>query len=243
MGPKFTHLVFTRINCEYPTDAHYPSDMKKRLGNKRFDPKWLEERYRYLRENTEAGIINQTNNNFQWFLLLHKRTPIEFKRMFSDVTLIRCTAGTPRNYVPDHIKNEVLTPWVITTTLDSDDAISIDFVDRVQKNFRSRKEYINLPHGYKYLTRTPGKVYGVHAPRNPFISLVEETDNALGVYCQVHGAAHLHAPVVQDGFRRSCWIQAIHGDNLLNKGGLKKKDTGVNVSEIAHTFAYPPGIR
>jgi hypothetical protein len=124
-----------------------------------------------------------------------------------------------------YIQDEVTTPWVITTTVDSDDAVCHDFIKTIQENFDHKKEYLNTLKGYKYVLET-GRFYGQKSESNPFISLVEKTEEAKGIYVRVHGAAHLYAPVKQIDNREPMWVQVCHGDNVLNKARLRKKHAG-----------------
>jgi hypothetical protein len=229
----FTHIVFTRINCNYPVDPSYPQSMYDRVADKQFNHNWLRDRIRHMKVLTEPSIRNQTTTNFHWVILLHPKTNPKFVAEFEEFAKgakrfkVVTTDQSPRVFLPEYIKANVKTPWVITTTLDSDDALSNNFIEHVQSHFAQRKEYLNVTRGFKYIpNHDPNSLFGCHSLANPYISLVESTDEAKGVYCIVHGGAHHHASVRQIDHPQVGWVQLIHGDNLVNRAKWRKSHGG-----------------
>jgi len=233
----FEHYVFSRINCEYPVDPSYPDRLYQKVAESRFNLEWLGERCDFLEKWTLPSILSQTATDFKWILLANIGTPNEIKKRLESYPgcTVEYTDESPRVFVPKFLKKTVTTPWVMTTTLDSDDAISMDFIETVQASFNSEHEYLNLTKGYKYLTRTD-KFYSRFSHGNPFITLVEPTDGAIGVYCRVHGSKDLPAPIRQIGGSQKYWLQVVHGDNIVNKGRLMSKDKGHPYSDISDRF-------
>jgi len=239
MPDRFEHYIFTRINCEYPDDPHYPLKLYARIAERRFDHGWMNDRCEMLARYAVPSIKAQTNQNFKWIILAHIDMPDEFKAKFEEahegLADVVYTELSPREYLPEFLDTLVSTPWVISTTLDSDDAISVDFVEHLQASFREEKEYYNFERGFMY-SPEKGRFYGRRSERNPFISLVEPMENVRGVFCRVHGAAHLEAPIRQIGERQGYWAQVVHGDNILNKTAHKSKDRGRKYSELSERF-------
>lgn len=239
MPDRFEHYIFTRINCEYPDDPHYPPKLYARIAERRFDPDWMNERCEMIAKYAVPSIKAQTNQNFKWIILAHVDTPKEYKAKFEaaheGLAVVKYTDLSPRAFLPEFLSYRATAPWVISTTLDSDDGISIDFVEHLQASFREKKEYYNFERGFMY-SPEKDRFYGRRSERNPFISLVESTENIRGVFCRVHGAAHLEAPIRQIGERQGYWAQVVHGDNILNKTAHKSRDKGRLYSELSERF-------
>lgn len=231
----FTHLVISRINCNYPIDVHYPQKLYDRVKDKQFNRRWIEERLEYMAKYTYPSLQAQTNWNFKWLILLHPDTPKDLIQRFREYknkkTSVLLTALPPREYLPWYIQESVVTSWVATTTLDADDAIGNGYIELLQENFRKKREYLNVTCGFTYALVT-GRFYGRKAKSNPFITLVEPTVGARGVYCVIHGAAPHEAPVRQLDDIQARWVQVAHGDNLLNRARVGRKHSGRAYEEL-----------
>ncbi len=217
---EFTHLVISRINCDYPEDPLYPPRLYERVAEKQFSREWLEERLGFMQKFTLPSVRAQTSQKFRWIILLHPRTPEDlidrFKEHEDNKTRVVMTDLSPREFLPGFIQETVKTSWVATTTLDADDAVSNSYFEFLQGKFRKTREYLNVTRGFNYVIDT-SRFYGRKGTANPFITLVEPTKTARGVYCVIHGAATLEAPVIQLESPGVCWVQVAHGGNLLNK--------------------------
>lgn len=107
-------------------------------------------------------------------------------------------------------------PYLITTRLDSDDAIGIDFISQVQEQFEQQDSmYVNLLCGLQ-LDRS-GQVFRYDYPDNPFISYIERVDGVPRTVFQhpQHGKCRTLADV-RDVVSDPMWMQVIHGGNLMN---------------------------
>jgi hypothetical protein len=141
----------------------------------------------------------------------------------------------PRELLPEYIKANVKTPWVITTTLDSDDAFSDRYIEGVQQYFRPQREYLNVTGGWKYIPNgSTDRLFGASSKANPYISLVEPTAEAKGVFCIVHSGARNEAPVRQISSKKGVsWLQLIHGDNLMSRAKWRVKHHGRTIEDIS----------
>lgn len=67
-------------------------------------------------------------------------------------------------------------PYLITTRIDSDDAMAVDFMAAVQAQFgRQERLFVNFTRGVQ-IDRT-GAVYRSDVLSNPFVSLIERRDH------------------------------------------------------------------
>jgi hypothetical protein len=128
---------------------------------------------------------------------------------------LECSTAVPlRKYI-----GKQDTDYIITSRLDSDDAISIDHIDKIQKHaklqYNGKRFWLNLVRGLK-LCR--GNVYPINAQANPFISFVEPPHKVRTAYCVSHGQApKSEYPLSQVREGTPTWLQNIHGGNLVNK--------------------------
>jgi hypothetical protein len=232
----FTHYLFTRINLPYKstTEKPYSNSVVENSEKLCHDPAWLQRRYKYFKEICQPSVLGQSNRNFKWFLLLSYKTPSaqEWDSLEGCQTVY--TDWSDRGIARDLILKECKTPFVIGTSLDSDDAISKDFIETVQKNFREMVEIIDVPRGFVV---KEGRAYGRRtASVSAFRSLVEKLPNVKTVYDKIHGASHLIAPVNSlDCDAR--WLQFLHGENLTNKVAIKSQDKGKPFEEIKGQFS------
>jgi hypothetical protein len=107
-------------------------------------------------------------------------------------------------------------PFLITTRLDSDDAIGTRFVEVVQAQFDEQEAlYVDLVRGLQ-VDRT-GQVFRYDYPLNPLISFIERRDGSPRTVFQSfrHGDSRRHAPV-RAVITSPMWVQVVHGGNLMN---------------------------
>ena len=110
----------------------------------------------------------------------------------------------------------VASPYLITTRLDNDDALSNDHMASVQRAFQDQsREFISFPFGLQSLR---GHLYNVYWTANPFLSLIERVGNDgrfTTVFCVAHDRVRDQGKVrgIVDAPQ---WLQVLHGSNLHN---------------------------
>jgi hypothetical protein len=109
---------------------------------------------------------------------------------------------------------------LITTRLDNDDAVAVDFLARIQRAAVGEDRlFLNCPFGYQW---ADGRLYYYLHFANPFMSFVERR--------RVPGDARVPATVMSgnhEQVRRTgrlrqvwgppMWLQVIHGGNVINE--------------------------
>ncbi len=126
-------------------------------------------------------------------------------------------------------------PFLITSRLDNDDTISPDYVQRVQRLFNCQeREVISFDRGYIWHR---GRVY-LHRDRcNPFVSLIEPTENFRSVWCCQHHRLPEVAPV-RHVAGAPAWIQVVHEHNQRNRvRGFRRR-----TEEVCDNFALSPVV-
>lgn len=202
------HVVITRFNMPFP-------------GGKYLDRDWLRQRFDLCDMFCFPSLRTQTCREFSWLILFHMRLPVEFYDRIAyyavgvDVIPHFTTKPDPigmRRALCEHWETEP--EWIITTRLDSDDALSRDHIERVQNAAQAgRREFLEFPRGWVW---SEGNVTPRTYPKNPFLSLVEPFDGFQTAYCVPHPRAADAAPVrtVDD---RPAWLQVVHGGNVSNR--------------------------
>jgi hypothetical protein len=106
--------------------------------------------------------------------------------------------------------------YIITTRLDNDDALGIEFIETTQRAFSGQRfEFINLTNGY-VLNLNKDWLYKYEHPSNPFLSLIEDVEEFKTVYCGDHGEL-LSTGKVKQLETKPLWLQVVHGRNQTNQ--------------------------
>jgi hypothetical protein len=212
MPRKFTHLLLTRFN----TAVDFAPSAK------RLDTNWLTARLLLFEQYCLPSVAGQEHAEFQWLVFFDDASPAWFKeRIASFEPLVKAV------YIEGPATDEVIArrvmetglvsaPYLITTRLDNDDAISRDHLASVQNAFQQQdREFITFPFG---LQSFHGHLYNVYWPSNPFLSLVEKVNDGAKV-TTVLCVAHDHvsgANKLRKLLRTSQWLQVLHDSNLAN---------------------------
>jgi len=165
--PQFQHFVMTRFNLR-----HMTADGVK--------PAWLEHRFELFERFCYPSVLSQTDATLQWLILFDVSTPPHFRERFRALSpppwihahfIDGFNIEAIRAAISEHLDDS--TDWLITTTLDNDDALAKTFVSTIQSAFaRQSFEFLNVTRGYRLVYRT-GRLYEISYPSNSFISLVE----------------------------------------------------------------------
>ena len=210
----FDHFISTKFNLR----------IFNGLNN---DPDWLEYRFKLFDQFCYPSIRGQSNQNFKWIVYFDSQTPEIFKKKFEKYSEWKNFISV---YIDGHISRKIsrkiiisnLTPgveYLITTRIDSDDAICKDFVENIQKNFEyQRFEFISFP--YAHVLHPSGKLYSFRYLNNPFVSIIEKIiePNLNGV--KTIGRAK-HTEFSKLGNMKQIkskysWLQIVHGKNVSN---------------------------
>jgi hypothetical protein len=178
---------------------------------------WLETRLRLLRRFCAPSIRRQTTRSFIWLLGIDERLSAQ---MGKDVASATGGRGSVLRVPPDMAFRDVLRaelaaygPMILTTRLDSDDALAPDFVESVQRCSRPDRA-LNFPRGLVYEADL-GLTHRVDIASSPFMSFLSTKG------LTVHDLGnHRHwsdtVPIVEVGTPQPMWLQLIHDDNALN---------------------------
>lgn len=220
------HLVITPFNLP----VH---------GSPGIDPDWLRHRFELFERFCLPSVRAQTNQEFVWYVLADPRTPSPFRERleaYGGWSAFRpCWVESVEASLSFRTEYDIGgADVVITTTLDNDDAIAKDFVDRVRNDARTHGPgFLNYPQGYRYAVRDK-KLYRHRVRSNPFLTLVEHGPSPKGIrsYGPHDHIERKHA--IRNIESEPMWIQVVHGRNVAATGvwGCRR----VPVGELEERF-------
>ncbi|NQX10248.1 hypothetical protein HQQ80_01265 [Microbacteriaceae bacterium VKM Ac-2855] len=206
---EFDHVILTRFNVRFGEYAPPNED------------DWLFYRWAFFRDALAASAASQTVRDFQWLVFFDIDTPAwlrdEIDELSPGLFAPRFVAVWSNEVAQQAVAEVAVSPYLITTRIDSDDAIATRFVADVQSRFeRQTSLYINFLCGVQ-VERT-GELYRYDEPSNPFLSYIEKRDGEQPrtVFRSLrHGESAWFADVLNIvGPPR--WMQVIHGTNVAN---------------------------
>lgn len=251
---EFCHLILTQFNVKIDSESEI------RVG-----PEWLSYRFDLFERFCYPSIRGQTNQHFKWLVFFDLHTPNIFREKVESYArwnnFVPCYVDSFSNLENHDIIRENISPdskYIITTRIDNDDAVSTDFVDKIQKNFyNQRLEFINFTNGY-LLDCNKHKLYKKRIFSNMFISLIESVENFKTVFCAVpchtgpqmfasdspwlsHINLHLVGKI-REIEAEPLWLIVVHGRNLDNKIWLSALRVPIQLldNRFKINYAYDP---
>jgi len=212
---SFTHLILTRFNLATPGREHA-------IRNR---PGWLAERFDLFERICLPSVASQTCRDFRWVIYFDKDTPEPFRSRIEElrqvVPFTPYFTGLFRSEGWNRSVGELFpdrTPYLLTTRLDNDDALAVDYVERVQEAVRGREAEaplsVNITQGY---VRSGPALYQLSHPSNAFFSRFCAWNADMVMATSIlHMDIANRGPVIQLGGPGG-WLQVVHGSNVSNR--------------------------
>ena len=218
---NFTHYLVTRFNVRI--NGNGPEFI---LSDSR-GPNWELERTALFEIFCAPTVVGQTNTNFTWLIYCDQNTPEEITQR-----ILAATRGAIKvEIVPVMSFNELLShlrqlvshcssPFVITTRLDNDDGLGINFIHDIQSNFVPEDLVVlNQLGGVNYHAGTKVLTEHRHYINNSFLTLIETTQPTGMV--TIMGFNHLHPmenmKVINLAKKYAFW-RTLHQQNTAIRG-------------------------
>ena len=187
------------------------------------DLEWLKHRIQFFRAFTEPSIVNQTNKNFISVFLIDPSTPKEIKSLLEGLGILyemetfwavqREAEEEVNPEFSEFLKNLCdFDEWIVTSRVDNDDGLALDFIEKTQELFREKEEFIIYPNGLMWVG---GKHFEKRTVSPPFGTLVELTRPIKTVFYINHGS--IPKKDHQSYGDKLMWIHTYHGKNLATK--------------------------
>lgn len=215
----FQHYIVTRFNVRSKDSSGI---LKSGVSEE-----WMEERFKLFLNFCFPSVTNQSNQNFQWFVLFDigtsekNKVKINTLASSSDIFVplyIDCDESIAQ-VVREEIQSRLKFDYVITSRLDNDDSLHCDYVASVQKEF-NRQEYLalNFINGATLdFNEKPQLGYRIHA-NNPFISLIEYAKEGVDTVCSKrHGGWGKIRSLKQINNPIPLWLSVNHDRNIRNR--------------------------
>ncbi|RCW27029.1 glycosyltransferase [Marinilabilia salmonicolor] len=212
MANQFDHFLITRFNVPW-------------VDGKASDEDWLSQRMEIFIKYCLPSVKSQTSNNFTWLIYLDVFTPEwalnQLKNNLPKNTLL-ITVNTfeqMKKQVRSDLTqiNHQKADYIITSRLDNDDAISPQYIELIQQNFKEKHgKFINFQQGLCYSIEK--QIFSAYTYNNsPFLSKIERVNKGVSSIL-AHDHVETLAQIQLDG---NHWVQIIHGQNVSN--GLRGK--------------------
>lgn len=211
--PSLDHVLLTRFSAVLlPDQPPLPRE-------------WLDYRMGFFYDACHPSVTRQRGAEFDWLILFDDRCDDDFRELVEDLAQ---DAFTPVWSHEPFRRNSFAAPvaeltaargaaaHLITTRIDSDDAMARDFMAAVQGEFAGQDRlFVNFPRGIQ-IDRS-GAVYRSDILSSPFLSLIERRtpDPPATVFVAKHAWARAHGPI-REVAAPVMWAQVVHGVNLSN---------------------------
>jgi hypothetical protein len=208
---EFAHVIVTRFNLP---SAGVESLIRAKEG-------WLRDRVALFERYCLPSVLAQTNQSFEWIIYFDPESPDWLRaRILAHTEKKSYTPVFRTSVSPSDLSADIgrITgrqgARLITSSLDNDDALAVDFVERLQTAaLCPGRTVVYLTRG---LIKSGRRVYLRVDPTNAFPSVVEEWDSAVTCWADWHNLLANHMPVLAlDG--DPGWLQVIHGTNVSNR--------------------------
>jgi hypothetical protein len=227
-----SHFLVTRYNVAY--GAGRRQEIHK-------NETWLSGRRQLFDQWCLPSVVRAAQDiNVKWLILCATDSPDSVRDWIASlcedhpwIVPIFLSGDTLQldKYLSEQIaRGAAISRYVLSTRLDSDDALHPDFLKVVQgeasRLISSQSRYpvlLNFPTGYQL---NQGRLYLTASLANPYLSVLEDrhTDQPLiSCYGAAHTAMHRHVAAVKQLRAISpYWIQVLHDTNEANRlGGLR----------------------
>jgi hypothetical protein len=225
-GQLVHHYLLTKFNVAIDYARH---------KGQHVDRRWLSHRWSLFEQFCLPSVLGQTTSEFTWLIYCSNETPEPYRSHLNElaarhsrIEVAYLEGATSGEHFESwaSVTGHPVAPFVLTSRLDNDDALSSGYMACVRKSalryltsssdFSRGPHLWNFPVGYQY---SKGKTYGRLDPRGPFLSLLEDSrsDNGIATVLSLsHREASLSIQTTQV-WTRPAWLQVIHGENLANR--------------------------
>lgn len=221
----FKHYIVTSFNLR----GVYNNDRDKN-NKSTCTEEWLSTRFGYFDKYCFPSVSQQTNKEFVWLCLFDKDTPEKYVDLVKQYEK-RCPQMSAQflndeempNWV-DYIKGIIKSTapdgvdYILTTNVDNDDSIHLNFVEKLQEEFRKQpsEAVYSFVNGYQYFVRY-AMMLRMYYPHNHFHTLTSKyADDINTVGCERHGRMRKRFKPIDIKTDSPYWIEFVHATNVNN---------------------------
>lgn len=212
----YTHIILTRFNLQYDSESRI-----------HLNSSWLDNRFELFERYCLPSVEGQSEKNFKWLILMDGNTPVVYRERMEkysnrihQLMVVYCPLSGNLNmwYKEVAISYGEDRDILITTRLDNDDQLGIDYVKIVQNYVNQPTSVIpsilSFAYGNQHFVRN-NLFYNVRYVPNHYLSFVEYTSQA------VTSLGRDHSQIRQDEITtldvvQPMWTEVVHGGNICN---------------------------
>jgi hypothetical protein len=204
------HVLLTRFNL--PSGG-----VEARI---RASEAWLRDRLDLFDRYCAPSVAAQTTPGVRWIIYLDPQSPawlVDTMARYAGHGLCNpiYRAEVPQSALRSDLR--MVAPHartIVTTNLDNDDALAVDFSERVRQTTRGgERRALYFVNG---LIKGPDGVYSRTDRVNAFCSVVEPSESPMTCWVDWHNRLGRHMPVTEVG-GAPAWLQVVHGANVSNR--------------------------
>ncbi|MBK4348510.1 glycosyltransferase [Lacisediminihabitans changchengi] len=205
------HVILTRFNLPTPG----PESMVRAQDG------WLRTRVVLFEKYCVPSVLSQSTRDFTWIIYFDPESPDWLKEIVERysaegafVPVFR--ASVSNTELLDDIRRITGAhgTTLITTNLDNDDGLAVDFIERLQSAPRvTPSAALYLTHG---LIKSPAGLFIRTDRHNAFCSVRETWDDPKTCWIDWHDLLPKHF-AVQEIVGAPAWLQVVHGTNVSNR--------------------------
>lgn len=251
----FTHLLLTRFNLDYSL-----YDRKSYIC----DEEWHQHRFRLFFNYCLPSVKKQTVKNFTWIIFFNKSLKQKYKseinKIIQELPQVLFIYVLPEeNHIQllkEYIYSNVKTKFLITSRLDNDDLIRVDYLEKIQKRAASKEMTVpfllNASNGCQIEIQSPYRIGVIKGRKySSFLSLISSLihDNVPTTVLDYNHPEWEGRVAYAELSTCLLWIQMIHERNLANKVNTlrllpminEKKfgDIDFKLQPVFRIFIYP----
>ncbi len=234
------HVIMTRFNLATPGKE---ATLRNNAG-------WLEGRFELFERYCLPTLAAQDSQDFRWIIYFDVETPASIRERIKACQKVRAfeayfTGLFPsegwRNSVRELLGADA-PEMLLTTNLDNDDGLAVDFVSRLHKHAREHQGRapcaLNFTDGY---VLNQSRLFAHAHKSNAFVNLLEPMNDGIRTAPAIrHMDLAQHVPVIQlPG--PGAWLQVVHGGNVSNK--VRGRRVGVGTAEERFPRAVIADVR
>ncbi|MEV7662440.1 glycosyltransferase [Paenarthrobacter sp. NPDC089316] len=209
--PSVDHVLLTRFNLP---SRGFESLVRAKEG-------WLRERIVLFERYCLPSVKAQTNQDFRWIIYFDPESPAwlldrmeELNRDKTFVALLRTEVSTSELLQDIRSVSGGKRPTLLTTNVDNDDGLAVDFVERVQRAAGvPGSSAIYLASG---LVKGSGAVYLRYDPHNAFCSVTSPWSAPVTCWAAWHNRLG-QSMDVRTLLGSPAWLQVVHAHNVSNR--------------------------
>jgi hypothetical protein len=203
------HVILTRFNLP---SAGAESVVRAKHG-------WLTERIELFENYCLPSVLAQTERRFRWLIYFDPESPAWLKERIAShaghyVPVFRMQVGREELMADISDLFAAKGDELLTSNLDNDDGLAVDFVERLQSQPRpATSTAYYLSNG---LIKSPDGLFHHHDRHNAFASVRSRWQSPITCWADWHNRLANHMPVVEvEG--APGWLQVVHGGNVSNR--------------------------